>query len=141
MLPPIAVITRDQHAAPRHWPRDARLRHARGALSELFLDTALDEDDFEKLCRTLLDCDLSIAELERIYCDELAPILHINLKIPAGEWSGFDLDWLESEIRKRSSRWRIPFFTALRRRWILRETRPDWERLKRLLEAQPTPPT
>ena len=115
-----------------------RLRRARAALSELFLDTELDERDFERLCRTLIECGLSVAELERIYREEVAPVLHANLKSVAGAWSGFDIDWLESQIRNRPAPGRTPILARLRRRWILRETRQDWERLRKMVEARKT---
>jgi hypothetical protein len=112
-------------------------RNARHALAELFLDTALDDDDFARLAKTLIDSGLPVDELEHIYADELAPVLHGNLKAPTGEWAGFDSTWLESEIAKRAPRMRQgSVLSKLRRAWQLRETRADWQRLKRMIESQ-----
>lgn len=79
------------------------LRAARAALSELFLDTELDESDLARIVQVLATTGLEADELERIFTDELEPVLASNLDVPAGEWRGFDVDWLEAQIRQRKA--------------------------------------
>jgi ornithine carbamoyltransferase len=68
------------------------------ALSELWLDTELSAEDLERIARVMADSDLSIEELRRVYCVEVAPVVSPNLLIVAGEWVGFDEEWLSSRI-------------------------------------------
>jgi hypothetical protein len=52
----------------------------------------------------------SVEELQEILLDEVYPVCRSNLFSVAGEWAGFDLEWLESSIlrrvRSRLHRWR-----------------------------------
>ena len=115
-------------------PEDQR-RQARLAISELFLDTALDQADFLRLRDTLRAARLSPAELDGIYYDELAPILYRNLNTPAGAWSGFDAAWLEQEIQRVARRPGFPPLRGLRRLFVTRSTIKDWRRLRALVTA------
>ena len=76
------------------------------ALSTLFLDT-----DTALLrpfrARVLAASPFSIDELQTILIDEVYPVCSANLASIAGEWAGFDSEWLERAIsRHLSSRWR-----------------------------------
>ena len=106
------------------------------AISELFLDTELDERDFARLRDALRGSRLSIRDLDEIYYDQVAPILHRNLNSPAGEWSGFDPDWLEREIRRQASRRPgLGPLARLRRYLATRSTIDDWRRLRAMVDA------
>ena len=35
-------------------------------------------------------------ELEHVFTEALEPLLAGNLNVPAGEWQGFDIDWIEA---------------------------------------------
>jgi hypothetical protein len=76
-------------------------------LSELYLDTELDDRDKARIAAVLADSGYSAGQLEEILYRELHPVLHTNLLSVAGEWAGFDLEWLEGQIlqgsRRRSS--------------------------------------
>lgn len=110
------------------------------ALSDLFLDTGLDEAAIAAIARQLRGTGFSLQALERIYEDEVAPACWRNLTVlPGGEWSGFSPDWLAQAIQRERRRgaWlgRLPW---LRRRQVsrwTRDTRADWERVKRHLAA------
>lgn len=67
-------------------------------LSELFLDTTLDGHDIERIAETLARSPYTLDELDRILLWEVYPACRANLVSIAGEWSGFDPDWLESKI-------------------------------------------
>lgn len=72
------------------------------ALSDMFLDTdtSLSRDwRVKELARS----PYSLAELEEILVCEVYPACRSNLFCVAGEWAGFDLDWLEDKIRRRSN--------------------------------------
>lgn len=70
------------------------------ALSTLFLDTdvsLLREYRVSKLSES----PYSIKEIENILIYEVYPICRGNLFQIAGEWAGFDINWLERKIRNR----------------------------------------
>ncbi|NTV95285.1 MAG: hypothetical protein HGA75_07675 [Thiobacillus sp.] len=105
------------------------------ALSNLFLDTDLDDRDIEAIARELRATGYPASELERIYEQEVAPVCWRNLgAVPGGVWTGFDRDWLAGEVRKHLQHpgiwnavwpirtWQIGVWTRL--------SRPDWNRVK-----------
>jgi hypothetical protein len=70
------------------------------ALSTLFLDTDV------SLLRNwrvslLVPSPYSVEEIEEILVQEVFPICSWNLLSVAGEWAGFDLEWLEAEVLRR----------------------------------------
>jgi len=127
-------------------PRNKRTRGATDparlaawrALSELFLDTELDDGEIAVIARELRSTGFSVAELERIYEEEVAPACWCNLlAVPGGVWTGFNERWLVETIPQYQQRSRfldaLPFLRRLRiRRWT-RLSRTDWERVKHLL--------
>ena len=70
------------------------------ALSDMFLDT---DTSLTRQWRAeqLAASPYSIAQLERILIDEVYPICKYNLMSVAGEWEGFDPDWLRDRILRR----------------------------------------
>ena len=71
------------------------------ALSDLFLDTDT------SLSRSWRASQLSqspyyLEELEEILVAEVYPVCRGNLFCIAGEWSSFDIQWLESQILRRA---------------------------------------
>ncbi len=74
------------------------------AISEFYLDTELEEKDYESIARTLKESNLSIDELKEIDLYEVFPTLQINLMGIAGEWAGFNEDWLDSVCRRNYRR-------------------------------------
>jgi hypothetical protein len=73
------------------------------ALSTLFLDTdvSLLRDD---RARQLADSPYTPQELDRILRDEVFPVCSWNSVSIAGEWAGFDPQWLEAAILRRLAR-------------------------------------
>jgi hypothetical protein len=104
------------------------------AISQLFLDSDLDESTFARLRNELRASRLPLRDLDEIYYDELAPILYRNLRVPAGVWSGFDAEWLEEQIRRRGSPSHFQLLARLRRYAVTRSTIKDWRRLRQMLE-------
>lgn len=83
------------------------LEHRRpvwSALSELFLDASFDAADITRIARTLARSPYTLEELDDILFWEVRPACGSNLRSIAGEWAGFDPDWLESRILRGPSR-------------------------------------
>lgn len=106
-----------------------RRRPVWSALSELYLDTELEEADWERLAAVLVRSGYSLGQLEEILYRELHPVLHRNLLSVAGEWSAFDVTWLETKIlekchsggRSHSSSTRLPFALVFGKWMVQRE--------------------
>lgn len=99
------------------------------ALSELWLDTELDDASLERLARILWESGYPQPELEAIFRLEVAPVVWLNAWTPLGVWAGFDPDWLfegcrRNQARRHSSwhRWRCcvlerPMTYGCRKEW------------------------
>lgn len=90
------------------------------ALSELFLDTELQEDDHSRIARVLAASPYSEEKLDEILRFEVTPVLRGNLLSVAGEWAGFDEAWLREKIAPRIDNrpfFRFGVFWMMRRRW------------------------
>jgi hypothetical protein len=68
------------------------------ALSNLYLDTELQEDDYKYIAEVFYNSPYSLDEIDLINKYEVAPVLMPNLLSVAGEWAGFDEDWLVQAI-------------------------------------------
>ena len=114
---------------------DEAHRSARQAISQLFLDTELDELDLKSIARELAATGLPVEELQRIYEAEVAPACWRNLRaLPGGVWTGFDGQSLDEAIRQHRIRNSI---LTLWQRWSIRRwtasTRDDWSRVMKAL--------
>jgi hypothetical protein len=68
------------------------------ALSAFYLDTELQEADFQGIAETILKSPYSFEEAKAIDKYEIFPVLQSNLLQVAGEWAGFEKDWLVEKI-------------------------------------------
>ncbi len=101
------------------------------ALSELWLDTALTERDLNHIASVMAESKYSLRELRDIYLYEVAPVLYPNLLNVAGEWAGFEEEWLYGKIKeemRRSSPTRR-FFHRLKRPLMTYATERHWRAL------------
>jgi len=64
------------------------------ALSDLFLDTELQDHDHKYIVRIMKASGYSLQEIEQILMLEVFPVLLPNLRSVAGEWTGFNEKWL-----------------------------------------------
>jgi hypothetical protein len=64
------------------------------ALSDLFLDTEVDELTFKYIARTISESEFSLPEIEEILWYEVYPVLEGNLRSVAGVWEGWPDEWL-----------------------------------------------
>jgi len=109
------------------------------ALAELWLDTELQPCQHAHIARILHDSGLSRAEIEAILLYEVAPAVWSNLWSVAGQWSGFDAQWLadvcERNLRQRSQRWHR-LRCRLLKRLMLGPIREDWAKVIGQLEGR-----
>ncbi|WP_372372605.1 hypothetical protein ACDI10_11150 [Vreelandella venusta] len=64
------------------------------ALSDLFLDTEIDDVTFRYIARTISESEFSLSEVESILWYEVYPVLESNLRSVAGVWDGWSDSWL-----------------------------------------------
>ncbi len=100
-------------------------------LSDLFLDTdvTLIYDEIAQVCA---DSDYSTVELKKILSEEVAPVVSSNLMCIAGEWAGFDENWLVEQITKKSTikESKLFYFFKPRNFWLNRYIRGHWKVLE-----------
>ena len=70
-------------------------------LSDLFLDTSIEDADYDRMAQVLCRSPYTIAELEHIVKHEVSPVFAWNLFAIAGEWAG----WSEEDVRRLMSQW------------------------------------
>jgi hypothetical protein len=100
------------------------------ALSELFLDTELQEYDFAYISRVLAESGHTDNELHCILFGEVFPACISNLRHPAGEWSGFNMDWLVEEILSKAVRTPANVLLPPPDYWMIER---EWRRVLALL--------
>jgi hypothetical protein len=110
------------------------------ALDDLWLDTELQPDDLERIGTVMHESGYSMPELREIYLFEVAPIVSPNLLCVAGEWAGFDEDWLFEKIIRFGKRKGpfIRFFTAIGvGKWIMTyATERHWVKLVEIVKSK-----
>lgn len=80
------------------------------ALSELYLDTELFANDFDRLAEVFKKSGFGLDEIQTIDLYEVFPVLQPNLLSVAGEWVGFDEEWLVAECQKRLDKRSNPIY-------------------------------
>jgi hypothetical protein len=110
------------------------------ALSELWLDTELAEDDLQRIAGVMKMSAYSIKELREIYLFEVAPVVFPNLLTVAGEWAGFDEEWLFTEATKRARTRSLSLRAFVRMgigKWLMTyATERHWDTLVNTLETE-----
>lgn len=113
------------------------------AFSEFWLDTELEDEDLHRIARIAAASGYAVAELRDIYLYEVAPVVGPNLLTVAGEWVGFDEEWLHTEARKhaehRSFCLRFWVFVGVGRWLMTYATKRHWRRIVSLLPTASTP--
>lgn len=115
---------------------DTRRRPVWHAMSELFLDTELMEEDYRRIARILLRSGYTAERLRQILEEEVAPAFASNLLSSAGGWA----PWEEEEVAQIMSRSRR---TAKPGRWlwrrlVRRHVTEEWGRIAPLLSEVET---
>jgi hypothetical protein len=103
------------------------------ALSEFFLDTELQPDDYARIAKLLAASAYSEKQIEQILVDEVCPVCRLNLLTVAGEWIGFDRQWLGDTIGGRlGKKPRFRWFFVLRHRWMYGR---HWNKVRPMIVA------
>lgn len=68
------------------------------ALSDFYLDTELQDFNFQYIAKTILESPYTFEDVKKINIYEVFPVLQSNLLQPAGEWAGFNEEWLVETI-------------------------------------------
>jgi hypothetical protein len=111
------------------------------ALSDLWLDTELQDNDIEYIARVSAESGYSLAELKHIYLEEVAPAVHYNMFVSAfgvgGEWGAFNSEWLKEEILKTIDRnsffSRLPVIRNIRRGYMTLCVKEPWKQVEDIL--------
>jgi len=103
------------------------------ALSAVFIDTEIDEAWRDEIADCLRSSGYSASELESILWGELCPVLHVNLLSFVGEWTGFDMGFVERRILDKPA--------GRFRRWLSylrggKIARHEWKRIKQVMAVK-----
>ena len=103
-------------------------------LSEFYLDTELRDADFQRISKILKESGYSLKELKRINYEEVAPVVSPNTYSVAGEWTGFNEEWLIEEIVKTITQGkRNTIFNKIYKKYIDSITDIYWEQIEKYL--------
>lgn len=97
------------------------------ALSTLFLDTEVGDDDFAYIARVIQETGYSVTDAQSILWGEVYPALVPNLLCVAGEWAGWSDEWLLAHLRVRGRKARRPWG------FLAREMEKQWREVLRRL--------
>ena len=107
------------------------------ALSDLFLDTEMQDNEHQHIARVISEAGYSAAEADHILRTEVAPVFYMNMLSVAGEWAG----WSEEEVRKmvlerlsRTAWWqRIDWLRGKFHNRFMALVEGDWADVKKFL--------
>ena len=106
------------------------------ALSVLYLDNELDQQELVQISEVLSNSNFTLTELNEIDLYEVFPVLHVNLWSPAGEWTGFNGEWLYEQCvqqyLKRDSKWR-QIIIKIKNRFHCKWRREYWDEIENRL--------
>ena len=96
------------------------------ALADLFLDSELQEYNYVHIAKAMKESGYALEEIEDILMLEVFPVGIANLHSVAGEWAGFDENWVCETIlsAKRPNRFRR--WMNRRSFWMIKE---DWQKV------------
>lgn len=99
------------------------------AMSELFLDRDKTDNDIKAIVVVLEASPYNLDQLDFIFHAEVFPALYHNLVMVAGEWGGFDSQWLETRILDCSSEKYPNRFVLWLRRFFLKGVFREWKNI------------
>lgn len=82
------------------------------ALSDLFLDTEMQDGDYQAIARTASAGGFSADQVRDILEREVFPAFAVNLMSVAGEWAGFDAEFVRERILETLARPPLTRFLA-----------------------------
>lgn len=110
------------------------------ALSDFYLDTELQEATFRYIATKIAESPYSFKKVKEIDKYEIFPVLKNNLLSVAGEWAGFDEEWLVNRIKeslsKRNTIKKMEIEnTYLILKWMYKDY---WEKLEKVYNGNPS---
>ena len=102
------------------------------AMTDLFLDTELDAADYDGIARVLLQSGYPVAELRRIFEQEVTPAFSHNIYAVAGEWAGWDEEFVRERMLE-SWRPRMSWLRRMLNADARRTMAPAWAEVERRL--------
>lgn len=108
------------------------------SISEFYLDTELQDSDYESIINTFLNSDLHISELKEIDLYEVFPVLKGNLISVAGEWNSFDETWLKDACAKAYFKRKNSFFkwkTKFYNRFLYSLRNDHWTEIEKRIKT------
>ena len=91
------------------------------ALSDLFLDTEIDELTFNYIATTISENSASLSDVEEILWFEVYPVLESNLRSVAGVWEGWSDEWLlqnlPASVRPKAIQGKPTIIKEIRHYW------------------------
>ena len=110
------------------------------ALSELWLDTELTQDDLQRIAGVMKRSGYNVPQLRDIYLFEVAPVVFPNLLVVAGEWAGFDDEWLFTQATKRAWRRSLSLRAFVRigiGKWLMTfGTERHWDTFVKMMDTE-----
>jgi hypothetical protein len=120
----------------------ARRKTVWSELSRLWLDKDFDDDELRLIASNLARSGYDLAELERIYRREVAPVVYLNSWIAAGVWAGFDTAWLHAAAQRNAERLTLGTRLWLAfppTRWLMfYATEANWQRIVSMMADPPS---
>ncbi|MFT5836554.1 MAG: hypothetical protein ACI9ZV_000049 [Candidatus Azotimanducaceae bacterium] len=104
------------------------------ALSNLFLDTELQDNQFTEIAERIQESGYTFEETEKILMEEVFPVLIPNLAPIAGEWAGFDEEWLHATILESKA---PSLIRKVMNRISFGMIRSDWKDVTHKLKSEP----
>lgn len=93
------------------------------ALSDLFLDTEIEDSTFKYIARAVSESGFSLSEVEDILWYEVYPVLESNLRSVAGVWEGWSDTWLlqnlPAAVRPAAIHGEPSIIKEIKRCWLL----------------------
>lgn len=111
------------------------------ALSDLWLDTEPTDSTYQAIVREMLASGYPLAEIERIYAEEVAPAVYSNLFNTTGVWGTFDAEWLSNAILENLKKQEN---SLVHRTWVksgagqflmTKMVRDDWQKILELYQS------
>ena len=109
------------------------------ALSNFYLDTELDETDYDYISKTLIETGIELTELKEIDLYEVFPTLQMNLLSSVGVWDGFEDKWLFKQClinhtkRLKSKPFRI--YTRFKNKLHYWMRKKHWEEIDKRMQS------
>lgn len=104
------------------------------AMADHFLDTET-RHDIPLTAMACVRAGLSVAEARDVWRYEVSPAVGFNAWDVAGEWAGWDRDWLVKTVRRVGNRWDVRMFRWLGRRVPVPCMHGFWVSIGRCMQA------